>query len=156
MEGVMLADNKKWRGRVYKTHVESGLGKVEWRILRDQVLIRDNQICLRCDKKFRAKGKLSVHHVIPRSEDGSNDFTNLVTLCNPCHDHVEINRYRTVAEIIGSYEDPAVVIEPQDQTETLEDDDLYNRPEWHKWVYGGVRRNVEKPVYSPPFGAETP
>lgn len=29
---------------------------------------------------------LTVHHIIPRSEGGSHDLVNLVTLCRPCHD----------------------------------------------------------------------
>ena len=132
---------KNWREKVYrpKFHLESGLEYAEWRLLRDSVLCRDNWACLRCDKKFRAKKHLQTHHMISRANGGSNDIENLVTLCLPCHDYVEINNLRTRAEIIGSYENPAatkvVNVEPEEEMP-----DPYNRPEWHKFVYGGQRR----------------
>lgn len=130
---------RSWQSKVYgKTHVESGLSLSEWRELRNYILARDKHRCLRCDKRFRAKGKLSVHHLIPRSNGGSNDPSNLVTLCHKCHDYVEINRLSTKAEIIGSYETPGVTVISVEESE--EEDDPYNRPEWHKYVYGGKRR----------------
>lgn len=120
-----------WHYSVYKmNHKESGLTQAEWRLLRDQILARDNFTCLRCDKKFRYKKNLSVHHVIPRADGGSNDPTNLVTLCNPCHDYVEVNDLRTRADIMGSVEIEAGIVEAEDEPES----------DWHTWVYGG-RRN---------------
>jgi hypothetical protein len=130
-----------WRGKVYRVKAETGLKPAEWRVLRDAVLERDNYTCQRCDKKYRTKSKLSVHHIIARVNGGSNEMENLITLCHPCHDWVEINADEqngllTRAGIMGSLDDPMVgVSEPDDQ----EDEDPYHRPEWHKYVYGGKR-----------------
>ncbi len=47
---------------------------------RDRLFKRD-EVCLKCgtDKK------LTIDHVIPISKKGSNDFSNLQTLCKKCN-----------------------------------------------------------------------
>jgi ribosomal protein S27AE len=52
-----------------------------WREIRQEVLLRDNRYCQACGKERSGQ----VHHVIPRSEGGSDDFSNLITLCGKCH-----------------------------------------------------------------------
>jgi hypothetical protein len=57
------------------------------------VLNRDNYTCRYCKGKSK-DSKLEVHHVIFRSNKGSDEETNLITLCKTCHDKVhkgEIN-----------------------------------------------------------------
>lgn len=79
---------------------------------------------------------LTVHHMIPRADGGHDDPSNLVSLCRTCHDYVEVNELRSRAAIMGSYDIPmpgVVTIE-----EKIPDDDW--RPDWHKHVYGGVKR----------------
>lgn len=49
-----------------------------------KVLNRDNYICQHCKGKKR-DSKLEVHHIIYRSNGGSDDEDNLVTLCHTCH-----------------------------------------------------------------------
>ena len=50
------------------------------------VLNRDNYICRYCKNK---KNKhLEVHHIVYRSNGGSDEHENLVTLCKGCHDGV--------------------------------------------------------------------
>jgi hypothetical protein len=46
------------------------------------VLHRDNYTCQKCKTK---KGKLHVHHIIFRSNGGTNSPENLITLCESCH-----------------------------------------------------------------------
>ena len=53
---------------------------------REAILKRDCYTCQNCDKWKQKKWELEVHHVIPRSKGGSDDPTNLVTLCVECHD----------------------------------------------------------------------
>lgn len=123
-----------WHKKVYsKTYQDLKFDTVEWRMLRDYILHRDKMTCLRCDKKFSAK-KLSVHHLVPRSEGGSDDGTNLVTLCNKCHDIVEIDGYRTATEIVASYDGWIQILPPKPINENGE---TFERPAWHAWVYGG-------------------
>ena len=81
----------------------------EWRDLKRKVLFRDNYHCLRCNKRFRSE-ILTAHHLVPREDGGSNDITNLVTMCYECHDIAEIYNLRTSVDIIGSMPDLPPVI----------------------------------------------
>ena len=51
-----------------------------------KVLNRDNYTCQCCKgKKMKKTDKLEVHHIIFRSNGGSDDEDNLITLCSSCH-----------------------------------------------------------------------
>lgn len=137
MRLVVLQED--WRTKVYKVKHESDLDPDEWELIRNQVLVRDKMTCLRCDKNFRAKRELTVHHMIPRIDGGSNDLNNLVSLCTTCHDFVEIENLRTKADIIGSYdlgEVPGVEVSDKPPTKGVREDS-FQRPAWHARVYGG-------------------
>jgi hypothetical protein len=49
------------------------------------VLTRDNYTCQHCKGKSKEK-RLEVHHVVFHSQNGSDEETNLLTLCKTCHD----------------------------------------------------------------------
>jgi DUF2075 family protein len=49
------------------------------------VLNRDGYICQNCKGK-KNDSRLHVHHIIFRSNGGSDDESNLITLCKTCHD----------------------------------------------------------------------
>ena len=61
---------------------------------RHHVLRRDERRCALCGCSNRHP--LQVHHIRPRSEDGSDRHTNLITLCKEDHDmvHRNMGRYR--------------------------------------------------------------
>jgi 5-methylcytosine-specific restriction endonuclease McrA len=69
---------RKWQER---RGVKSG-----WmsQAIRERVLERDSYRCTVCGAG--ARHQLKVHHVIPRSEGGSNRMENLRTLCHACHE----------------------------------------------------------------------
>lgn len=48
------------------------------------VLNRDNYTCRYCKGKHK-DSKLEVHHIIFRSQGGSDEESNLITLCHTCH-----------------------------------------------------------------------
>ena len=48
------------------------------------VLNRDNYICQCCKGKHKDR-KLEVHHIVFRSHGGSDEESNLITLCHTCH-----------------------------------------------------------------------
>lgn len=48
------------------------------------VLNRDNYTCQYCKGKHK-DSKLEVHHIIFRSQCGSDEESNLITLCHTCH-----------------------------------------------------------------------
>lgn len=53
-----------------------------WASRREAILNRDSYTCQICGKKYT---RLEVHHVIFRSQGGTNDENNLITLCEDCH-----------------------------------------------------------------------
>ena len=48
------------------------------------VLNRDNYTCQQCKGKHK-DSKLEVHHIVFRSQGGSDEESNLITLCHTCH-----------------------------------------------------------------------
>lgn len=52
---------------------------------RAMVLERDNYLCQACHGKSNDT-RLNVHHIVYRSNKGSDDQRNLITLCKKCHD----------------------------------------------------------------------
>jgi len=52
---------------------------LDWEILRDQILTRDNYECTEFNSY--CSGPLQIHHITPLSKGGSNDPDNLATLC---------------------------------------------------------------------------
>ncbi len=55
------------------------------REVRFLVLARDNYSCQACGRKRGENVKLTVDHHTPRSKGGTDELTNLVTLCNDCN-----------------------------------------------------------------------
>lgn len=51
------------------------------------VLDRDSRTCRHCKGKSR-DSRLEVHHIVFRSNGGSDEAENLITLCKTCHDKV--------------------------------------------------------------------
>lgn len=64
---------------------------------RYNILFRDNYTCQKCGLPFSGDN-LEVHHIIPKVNHGTDNPTNLVTLCLGCHDketwygHFRVNR----------------------------------------------------------------
>lgn len=132
-----------WRGSVYRKKVK-GYDMVEWKEISEKVYTRDLYTCQRCFKKYRSKGHISAHHIVPRVDGGSDELSNLITLCHKCHDYVEVNRLKNVAAIIGSYDVPGINFTKKEAKEEKEGvrEETFTRPEWHKYVYGGVKKNI--------------
>jgi 5-methylcytosine-specific restriction endonuclease McrA len=58
--------------------------------VRREVMSRDNHKCQ--GQGCTSKRYLEVHHKIPRAMGGSNDESNLITLCSACHRLVHIRQ----------------------------------------------------------------
>ena len=54
--------------------------------LKQYVLKRDHYLCQTCRKKTKNNAELHVHHILFRSNGGTDTKNNLITLCKPCHD----------------------------------------------------------------------
>ena len=56
-----------------------------WSSHREAIINRDNYTCQICGKK---NIRLEVHHIIFRSQGGTDDENNLITLCGDCHNGI--------------------------------------------------------------------
>lgn len=54
----------------------------DWDELRREIYARDGYTCRNCGAD---KIELHAHHIVPLSVGGSNELSNLVTLCRECH-----------------------------------------------------------------------
>ena len=79
-----LCRTKRWKDYWTKKTEEgkktSGYRPMTWGYIRDEKL-RLSRVCERCG----SKDELEVHHIIPLKLGGSNELSNLRTLCMPCH-----------------------------------------------------------------------
>ena len=74
-----------------------------WVKLRDKIMRRDMHLCQSCNAKGRATPATEVHHVIPKSQGGTDDMDNLVSTCSPCHIEADAKAIgRSVRRTIGS------------------------------------------------------
>ncbi len=61
-----------------------GIVEEDWRRTRESVLRRDKFRCVECGKPC-TRAEADIHHLMPRSAGGSDEPSNLVTLCDGCH-----------------------------------------------------------------------
>lgn len=56
-----------------------------WNKLRVIVLERDNHLCRECLLCGKYTTATDVDHIIPKSKGGTDDISNLQSLCHECH-----------------------------------------------------------------------
>jgi ATP-dependent DNA helicase RecQ len=56
----------------------------DWHRIRDSILRRDKFRCVECGKACNSD-EADIHHLLPRSAGGSDEPSNLITLCDGCH-----------------------------------------------------------------------
>ncbi len=79
-----LLKNPSLHNPVYKKWGYQQGGNYGFENTKAKVLNRDNYTCQHC-KGRRKDSKLEVHHIIYRSNGGSDEEDNLITLCHTCH-----------------------------------------------------------------------
>lgn len=66
----------------------------DWDERRRRVYERDDYECQRCGRLGGPRGgpeddaELHAHHIVPKSEGGTDDISNLETLCHSCHSEI--------------------------------------------------------------------
>lgn len=55
-----------------------------WRRIR-ALYVKQHPLCERCLKEGRITPVEEVHHIVPLSRGGTNQFSNLMSLCQSCH-----------------------------------------------------------------------
>jgi 5-methylcytosine-specific restriction protein A len=68
-----------------RTRHERGYGSA-WVRLRKQILDRDYHLCQHCKAKGRVTPAFEVHHIKRKADGGSDDPSNLVSICHACHE----------------------------------------------------------------------
>lgn len=61
---------------------------------------RDNYRCQNCGRRGGEAGniKVNAHHVVPLKKGGSNQLSNLHTLCEGCHDAIHTDKMAPTAD----------------------------------------------------------
>lgn len=82
----------KHEGEAFNRHwgYQKGLN-YEFANTKAMILNRDNYICQCCKGKHK-DSKLEVHHIVFRSQGGSDEESNLITLCHTCHSNLHAGK----------------------------------------------------------------
>lgn len=67
------------------TAAERGYTGKAWERTRRRVFARDLYKCQSCGRLVMGKGEAHCDHIVPKEAGGSDDDTNLQTLCRTCH-----------------------------------------------------------------------
>lgn len=70
--------------------------------IKQVIIDRDNQICKLCNIVCE-EHKKQVHHIVPVSENGTDEHTNLILLCSFCHTTVHQNGWQEYAKQFNNY-----------------------------------------------------
>lgn len=62
-----------------------------WKKIRD-IYIKAHPLCEMCLSEGKAVEAEQVHHKLPISEGGTNDYENLMALCSSCHSRLHAKR----------------------------------------------------------------
>lgn len=81
-----MAVNKDYEehGRHYKAHKRYGRN---WKRIRDRY-IRMHPLCEECMKNNKATPATQVHHIKTIAAGGTNEFSNLESVCDACHNRI--------------------------------------------------------------------
>lgn len=60
-----------------------------WKRIRDRY-VREHPYCERCFAEGRMTLVEEVHHILPISQGGTHDPTNLMSLCQSCHTKIHL------------------------------------------------------------------
>lgn len=66
----------------------------EFRKIKKFIKERDNYTCQECDKQFKGKNQLDVHHIDFNKKNSKPE--NLITLCKSCHSKTKFNRHNWI------------------------------------------------------------
>ena len=62
-----------------------------WQRIRTRY-VHKHPLCEMCLKQGRYVAVEEVHHIVPLSEGGTNDESNLMSLCRSCHEKIHKKR----------------------------------------------------------------
>ena len=95
---VKHANYKKAQKKIKKGTFRNGVNPE----LRELIKTRDNSTCQVCSRGIEDV-YLQVHHIIPVSNGGSDDVSNLILLCSSCHTTVHQTGWQEYTEMFFKY-----------------------------------------------------
>ena len=126
--------SNNWKQTVYKS--KDSNKRIGYNDNLDYFCVSLNYCCQACERKY-IKRKLSLHHIVPVAEGGSNSRANLILVCWDCHNKIENNtqKLNSRRKISGVYKlDKRRRISPNKDYGTT----------WQSWVYGGRCNPINK------------
>ncbi len=98
---VQKIKNPNIQGKEYQEGEQLGF----WNV-REYVLFRDDHVCQHCKGKSKDP-ILNVHHIVQRKDGGSNAPSNLITLCETCHNDYHKGKIDLKIKKAKSFKDSA-------------------------------------------------
>lgn len=74
---------QQWKQKTGNRH-KQGYGTA-WQKTRSVVLERDEHLCTKCLTEGVLTQATHVDHIVPKSQGGSEELSNLQALCKDCH-----------------------------------------------------------------------
>lgn len=90
-DGVYCEEHEKIMNRHYE-HFQRGYSAGKrygrsWKKIRDKY-VRSHPYCELCFREGKMVPVEEVHHIVPLSRGGTNDESNLMSLCRSCHEKI--------------------------------------------------------------------
>lgn len=89
---------KKAQKKIEKGTFRHGVGAE----LRDCIKLRDDFTCRLCVNKLETN-ELQVHHIVPVSDGGNDELSNLVLLCHNCHTSLHKDDWKNYTDKLFEY-----------------------------------------------------
>lgn len=70
--------------------------------IKKQIIVRDDNTCKLCYKTC-AENSAQVHHIIPVSAGGKDEYSNLILLCCECHTSVHQQGWEMYTTVFKRY-----------------------------------------------------
>ena len=91
INGRFCEEHAKQEARRYEHYQRNPAMKKQygraWQHVRDR-FIAAHPLCERCKAHGKITSAQEVHHIIPLSQGGTHDETNLMSLCTSCHSEI--------------------------------------------------------------------
>lgn len=72
--------------QAFRTKLQRFTYPENWAELRLKVFERDGYQCRKCGANLRGVFHRHVHHIVALARGGTNKISNLISLCQKCHD----------------------------------------------------------------------
>lgn len=118
--------------------------KGSWQSIRKEAISRDGGVCRFCDisneeHKDEYGYALSVHHIIPKSDGGSNELDNLITVCRSCHKTIQHTQASAFAELA---DDSSPETDSEDEDDAADEGDEVD--EGDKWEFENAAQALQE------------